>query len=141
MKCYCHADADAVGTCTVCGKMICRDCAINVNHKMVCRSCVESQATIGPAPAAANRKEAVISLLLSFFFPGAGQIYNGQVKKGLAILVGYWLFTITTIILCFIFVGFCLLPFIAGLQIYNIYDAVVTAEKINRGEPVRDWFE
>lgn len=141
MKCYNHADIDAIGVCTVCGKMVCNDCAIMVNGKMVCKSCIESQATITPATVSGNKKELVISLLLSFFLPGAGQIYNGQVKKGLIMLAGYWISTFTVIVLCFVLVGFCLLPFLAAFQIYNIYDAVMTAEKINRGECVRDWLD
>ncbi len=74
-----------------------------------------------------RRKDAGIATLLSFFLPGAGQIYNGQVGKGLAFL------------LVSIFVNFPLMfigvGFITGLitWIWAMIDAHSSAERINRG--------
>ncbi len=73
-----------------------------------------------------------VSAALSFFFPGVGQILNGQVAKGLAILVAYllsrWLPS----------------PFQLGLfiaQVLIAVDAYRIAERRRRGEPVKefDW--
>ena len=55
--------------------------------------------------------------VLSFFFPGLGQIYNGQ------ILVGIIIFPLT-IALYFILIGFF-------LHLYLVYDAYTYATKIN----------
>ncbi len=42
MKCYNHADVDAVGTCKTCCKGICHDCLTDVGNGIACTaSCVE----------------------------------------------------------------------------------------------------
>jgi len=78
----------------------------------------------------ARRKDAGVATLLSFFLPGAGQLYNGQIGKGLAFL------------LVSIFVNFPLMfigiGFVTALAtwIWAMVDAHSSAEKINRGEIV-----
>ncbi|CAJ37858.1 conserved hypothetical protein [Methanocella arvoryzae MRE50] len=74
-----------------------------------------------------NRKEPILSLILSFLVPGLGQIYNGQVKKGLVLLVAYFL-------LCWT----CIAPLI--IWIYGLYDGYTVAAAINCGEHQPDWF-
>jgi len=68
-----------------------------------------------------ERKSSGIAVLLSFFLPGLGQIYNGQIGKG-----------VLFIFLAFIFLGLSILligiPFYLGLWIYSMYDAYKTAE-------------
>ncbi|MBI2390233.1 MAG: hypothetical protein HYV09_11645 [Deltaproteobacteria bacterium] len=77
-----------------------------------------------------RRKDAGVATLLSFFLPGAGQIYNGQIGKGLGFL------------LVSIFVNFPLMfvgvGFLTGLitWIWAMIDAHSSAEKINRGQIV-----
>jgi TM2 domain-containing membrane protein YozV len=66
-----------------------------------------------------------VAAVLSFLFTGLGQIYNGQIAKGIAfVIVGFlnWL-------LLFVFIGFITLPI---FWIYNIYDAYKRAEMMNR---------
>jgi TM2 domain-containing membrane protein YozV len=77
-----------------------------------------------------RRKDAAVSTILSFFMPGLGQFYNGQIGKGVAFLL------VTMFVnfpLAFIGVGF-----FTGLAtwIWAMIDAHSTAEKINRGEIV-----
>jgi len=107
---------------------------------------------IAPAASGAVKaKEPIISALLSFFILGGlGQVYNGQVKKGLSfiaieILSIIVIFTVgITIGLVTFGVGiFCCLPFFflpMVWRVYSLYDAYTVAEKINRGEIVTDWF-
>ena len=74
-----------------------------------------------------RRKDSGIATLLSFFLPGVGQFYNGQVGKGL----GFLLVTIfVNFPLMFVGVGF-----ITGLVtwIWAMIDAHSSAERINRG--------
>lgn len=70
-----------------------------------------------------------IAAVLSFFWPGVGQIYNGQMTKGL-ILVGInaicWLLNITLILSI---IG---IPIQVVLGLYAIFDAYNTAVKINK---------
>ena len=62
--------------------------------------------------------------MLSFFFCGLGQIYNGQILKGLIFLVAYsmsWL-------MMYVIIGFITTPI---LWIWGIVDAYRKAQKIN----------
>ncbi|ODS39211.1 MAG: hypothetical protein A7316_06205 [Candidatus Altiarchaeales archaeon WOR_SM1_86-2] len=44
MKCFYHPTADAVMTCSSCGKGLCKDCVVQKNEKGYCRQCdVQSQ--------------------------------------------------------------------------------------------------
>lgn len=174
MKCYVHPDVDAVGTCTNCGKTVCSNCALEMNGKLICKSCVERMATqpsqqppeqpaaqpaaqpVAPAAAATAgvmtapaRKEPIFSIILSFLIPGLGQIYNGQVKKGIILLVSYIALWIAMMVIYLagtvVTMGFgalcCaplfLIPVIEWL--YGMYDAYVVANKLNRGEFTKDW--
>jgi TM2 domain-containing membrane protein YozV len=66
-------------------------------------------------PEPEKKKEPVLSAVLSFIFAGSGQVYNGELGKGILFLFG-------TIVGLFI------------LWIYGVYDAYSTAEKMNKGE-------
>lgn len=128
MKCYVHPDLDAIGTCTNCGKVVCSTCAIEVGGKVVCKNCAQNIANKQVSPAmAANRKEPLFSLILSFFIPGLGQLYNGDTTKGI-ILIVIWLLSI---VLTFVCIG--ALTYLI-IWLYGMYDAYTYAEKINRGE-------
>lgn len=76
-----------------------------------------------------RRKDPGVSTLLSFFIPGAGQLYNGQIGKGCAFLA----VSLVNFLLMFIGIGF-----FTGLitWIWGMVDAHGSAEKINRGEIV-----
>ncbi len=146
MKCYVHPDAEGVGTCTNCGKVVCSECAVEVDGKLVCKTCASKKAE---APAkVVVRKEPLLALLLSLLggmltlgiLLGLGQIYNGQVKKGIII-------SITSILMWIISLGAgmvcCLLTLLLPLAfwLWVLYDAYMTANKINDGEPIKDWLD
>jgi TM2 domain-containing membrane protein YozV len=95
-----------------------------------CEQCGATVATVQPAaapaapppaPTAQKEKNPLISLLLSFFFPGLGSVYNGETVKGVAIYIG-------TIIGMFLFI-------VPGVIVwmYGMYDAFTTAKKMNEG--------
>ncbi len=79
-------------------------------------------------------KNPIIAALASLFICGLGQIYNGQTMKGLMFLLLYILLWVVAGFLVIAVVGFCLFPLPIILLIYAVYDAYITAEKINRGE-------
>jgi TM2 domain-containing membrane protein YozV len=66
-----------------------------------------------------------IAAVLSFFFCGLGQIYNGQILKGIFMLVAYaiswWM--------VWLVIGFITTPI---LWIWGMFDAYRTAQKINK---------
>jgi TM2 domain-containing membrane protein YozV len=71
-----------------------------------------------------NEKNPWIAVLLSVFIFGAGQAYNGQIKKGIALLI-----------LTFLGLFAFILPGIL-VWLYGIYDAGMISRKMNTGEIV-----
>jgi TM2 domain-containing membrane protein YozV len=65
-----------------------------------------------------------IAAVASFFFAGLGQIYNGEIGKGLILI----LVQTMNLFLMILVIGFFTYPIV---WIYGIYDAYKTAEKIN----------
>ncbi len=65
-----------------------------------------------------------LAAVLSFFFMGLGQIYNGQLAKGIFFIIIYSL----SALLMMIVIGLITTPI---LWIYGMYDAYKSAEKIN----------
>ncbi|MDD5242453.1 MAG: zinc ribbon domain-containing protein [Syntrophorhabdaceae bacterium] len=72
-------------------------------------------------------KNSGLAAILSFFIPGLGQIYNGQIGKGLLMIVALIVCIVLTIVIIGIFLWLI-------LWLYGIYDAYNTARRINRGE-------
>ncbi|MCB2231813.1 hypothetical protein KQH82_13925 [bacterium] len=65
-----------------------------------------------------------LAAVLSFFWMGLGQIYNGQIAKGVVFIIAY----VISWLLIFVLVGIITTPI---LVIYGIYDAYTSATKIN----------
>jgi len=76
------------------------------------------------SPSPVFYKNPGLAAVLSFFYMGLGQIYNGQLSKGIAFIIAY---TISWILM-FILIGFITTPI---LWIYGMYDSYKSAEKIN----------
>lgn len=72
-----------------------------------------------------HMKNPGIAAVLCFFWTGVGQIYNGQILKGL-ILIGV---QIINGLLMFLLIGFITYPLV---WIWGMYDAYKTAERLNR---------
>jgi TM2 domain-containing membrane protein YozV len=69
-------------------------------------------------------KNAGLAAVLSFFIPGLGQIYNGQITKGLLIVVVQTINVALTNVL----IGFVFYPIVL---VYAVFDAYRTAQRIN----------
>ena len=65
-----------------------------------------------------------LAAILSFFYMGLGQIYNGQLSKGILFIIAY---TISWVLMIVV-IGFLTTPV---MWIYGMYDAYKSAEKIN----------
>ncbi len=101
----------------------CRNCGSELknNDAGICPSCgmrLQEPGTAMPE----QKKNPVIAALCSFFIPGLGQVYNGEVGKGFAILIGTLIGAV-----------FLLIPGII-VWIIGIYDAYKTAGTINSGK-------
>ncbi len=73
-----------------------------------------------------ERKSEGLAAVLSFLFVGLGQIYNGEIGKGIMFIIIGVIFVFSILFL----IGFILYPV---FWIYNIYDAYNTAKRINSG--------
>ena len=125
--------------CPKCGQKL--DPQAQMSRKLAyCRNCgsqIDAEAEICPKcgvrqknPPVEN-KNPLFALILSFIFPGLGQIYNGQNRKGILLIVSY----IVSIVLWMILIGFILTILV---WLYGLYDAYNTAELINKGEFTED---
>ncbi|MBA7565624.1 hypothetical protein ES708_07309 [subsurface metagenome] len=69
-------------------------------------------------------KNPSIATILSFFFMGLGQIYNGQIGKGVVFIILYGI----SVALMWVVIGFITTPI---LWIWGMIDANNSAKKIN----------
>lgn len=74
------------------------------------------------APSPKQEKSTFFAIILSFFIPGLGQVYNGRFWKGVGFMIAVPLGTLLLI-----------LPGLA-IWIWGMYDAYTESEKINKGE-------
>jgi TM2 domain-containing membrane protein YozV len=118
LACIVHPTAIAAGACVGCGNFYCRGCLYLHQARNYCHNC---WARLGPTqsqPAPVypqqnynsnlyNRpaqysvvppKSPGLAMFLSFIMPGAGQLYNGDVGKGIAFFLAFF-------VLVWIFVG------------------------------------
>jgi TM2 domain-containing membrane protein YozV len=109
------------------GTKFCSNCGKSIDEKAeICPHC-GVRVKEAPTHTHVEKKSTGIAAVLSFLIPGLGQIYNGQIGKGiLFIIVGVILF-----LTIFIFIGIILYPL---FWIFNIYDAYNTAKQINAGK-------
>lgn len=99
-------------------EVFCRNCgAIISKEAEICPKCGVRQKTN-------LQKNPGVAAVLSALWVGLGQIYNGQIGKGLLFMV----LQILNCLLLFIVIGFITVP---AFWIYGIYDAYQTAQKTN----------
>ena len=77
-----------------------------------------------------SAKSPIVALILSFFISGLGQLYNGEIGKGVAFLIGYFVAWVC-------FWALIWLPVIhwipsAVVWVWGMVDAYQSAERINR---------
>lgn len=77
------------------------------------------------------RKEPILSVILSFIFPGLGQFYNGHSTKGIYFII----LAVVSLILTVILIGGLIYILV---WLWSIIDAYNSAEKFNKGEFVED---
>lgn len=105
--------------CSSCGKSIKKEAEI-------CPHCGVRQKVIPQYTNNQVLKNPGIAAVASFLFTGLGQVYNGQIGKGIIFIF----IQIINAFLMLVVIGFLTFPL---FWIYGIYDAYNTAEKINAG--------
>lgn len=113
----------------------CTNCGSQIDEKAeICPECGVRQAppgTYGNPNSQNDAKNPGLAAILSFLIIGLGQVYNGQILKGILLFIG----AIISAMLWFIGIGIILS---IALWLYAIYDAYKTANLINEGQPVHD---
>lgn len=67
MKCYIHAEREAMSICTACGKFICSQCHVELDKKATCINCIKKKMDT-PEKRMMSKKSVVAILLLVFIF-------------------------------------------------------------------------
>lgn len=106
----------------------CRSCGekININAE-ICPNCGVRVSNVRPY----EEKNVLLSVILSFLFPGLGHIYLGLTKKGVSFIIAY----IVSAILILLLVGIVL---VIVIWVWALIDSIKCTEAINRGEFVED---
>ncbi len=117
--------------------MYCSKCGSQIGNARFCSQCGTPLAgMVVQAPGAAGAglppqvvvmrapKNPGVAVLLSFLLAGLGQIYNGQIGKGVAFMISYF----CSLVLMWVLIGFIIAPI---LWIWSMVDAYKTAERIN----------
>jgi TM2 domain-containing membrane protein YozV len=83
-----------------------------------------------PAPEGkGEQKSPMLAALLSFLLIGMGQVYLGQVEKGLLML------SVVLVLIMTVVLG----PLGLVILIFNVADAYLLALKLGDGRPLRKW--
>jgi len=126
--------------------MFCQKCGFKNNDDAAfCNSCGAKLKEKSISTVKMEIRNPWVAVILSFFFAGWGQWYNGKKWDGLkffgTVLVLYifaWAFAVmaasSTSLSGLNFLVLILVVIIFGVWIYGMYDAYKTAEKINRNE-------
>ncbi len=113
--------------------MFCARCGIaNVDAAHFCRKCGTQLAQVASSSPSAHpqivimksAKSPGVAVILSFFWCGLGQIYNGQIGKGIIMMICYFV----SCLLIFVLIGLLSTPI---LWIWGMVDAYSTAERLN----------
>lgn len=77
-----------------------------------------------PPPVSVAAKSPAVSLLISFFLPGVGSMVNGDVGRGVFILIGY----LVSCVLIVLLIGLVLVP---AFWVWGLVDAYQGARRWN----------
>lgn len=150
MDCKLHSGRPAGNTCCICGEWLCDECAIELNGRIFCKSCVskrmdtaapsaeESRTYETPHPSVKEPKRTKRPISSFFLFvcatiPGCGQMYLGLLKRGMLFMVAFY----SMIYLTAQFDG-VLGVFIPIFWFVSFFDAFNQKNKIVSGETVKD---
>lgn len=121
--------SDSTDTSRASDEVFCRDCGERISARAeLCPECGIRQLPPPKSSFESTLDDLVeggnpfVAAALSALFPGLGQLYNRELKKALAFIVGSILAVLSVVVV----VGVVLYP---AVWVYSIYDAYRTAER------------
>ncbi len=140
MECYVHPGIAAVGTCTVCGRAICQQDAVEVQGRLVCR---EDLANGRAQPLGAKRVDPNTAFLLELVpgllgFLGIGYMYAGRTNEGVIRLIAWFAYDVMAFcmisLLLTVFIGLACIPIQLIVQIgVPLWSAYVLKGQLESG--------
>jgi len=115
---FCHQCGAEVSE----GSKFCESCGAQVNQDFEFKYEEKQTGQQSQYTGSENQKNAVLAAIASFLWTGMGQVYNGNLLKGFAFLIGVLIGSM-----------FMAIPGII-IWIFGIYDAYKTANQMNSGE-------
>lgn len=118
MYCYIHTERESMGICAICNRPICQECAVEVQGRLICRTCLANRPISSTLPGEKDPNNAFVLELVGGLFGllGLGYLYVGQTSDGLIRLI-FWLiyntvayFTISLLVAVY-FIGCICMPF------------------------------
>lgn len=90
MNCAIHNEIPATAYCRTCGKPMCANCAHNVKGVFYCEDCLAGSVShtlpaAVPVAVVSSGPNPALAGILSGFFPGIGQVYAGEVMRGVMV--------------------------------------------------------
>jgi TM2 domain-containing membrane protein YozV len=140
MNCYLHPTNEAIGVCTSCGKSICKECAVELQGKMICRECLQTGKVAPQGQSKYDPNTAFLIELVGGFFGllGLGHLYVGNTQDGIIRLIGWFIYNIAAYVvitlLLSIFIGLFCCPVQLVIQIgVPIWSATTLKNQLTGG--------
>jgi hypothetical protein len=139
MNCYYHPENEAVGICKSCQQSICKDCVVDYQGKLICRTCM-AEGKITKTKVYEPNNVFLIELICGFFgLLGIGYLYVGRTNEGIVRLICWLIYdiiaTIIIVSFSFIIVGLICIPFQLILQIgipiwsaYTLKNSIIASQ-------------
>jgi hypothetical protein len=142
VRCSFHptGEVEAAGACTKCGRGICDRCAVSIQGRLLCRCCLEGVPIDSSRAHAEERnlklKDPASAAAMSMLHGGLGQLYNGEIAKGLGLIVAKVVVLLSGIFMCIYGAWYLAVPTLflgwGGLWIFGVWDAYSSATRHNR---------
>lgn len=87
MKCINHPERDAEYICTECSQPLCEECHLDLRGKSICKNCLENVVRKEKEVAKLESNSSVFFHFLCSLIPGAGQMQQGAMRRGMQIML------------------------------------------------------
>lgn len=85
MKCKYHAEKEATYICQKCNQPICSECRLSIDGEIVCKNCIET----GYRKPREGKLKGLFHFICSLV-PGAGQMQQGAMRRGVQIMLTFF---------------------------------------------------